>query len=101
MGRMTRSEPVGQDRRSSAGPVVAAVVAALAHLVVGFYYLASGLMAPLWAIVLLLVVWAVLAWAGVRLAMRRSYLVLLIPVLAFGVWFAVMSLGGAVLGWTP
>ena len=58
-------------------------------------------MAPLWAIALLFIVWVVLAWAGVRLVQRRSYLVLLVPVLAAGVWFGVMTLGGEVLGWTP
>ncbi|MFE7630932.1 hypothetical protein [Kocuria sp. NPDC057446] len=81
--------------------VVAVVVAALAQLVVGFYYLASGLMAPLWAIVLLGVWWVILTYVGVRLVQRRSYLVLLVPVVAIATWFAVMSFGGAVLGWTP
>lgn len=80
--------------------VVAAVVAGLAHLVVGFYYLASGLMAPLWAVVLLGVWWVILTYVGVRLVQRRSYLVLLVPVVAIATWFAVMSFGGAVLGWT-
>ena len=98
---MTRNGSVVDDHGSSALPVVAAVVAAAAHLVAGFYYLASGLLAPLWAVLLLLVVWAVLAWVGARLVKRRSYLVLLVPVVAAAVWLGVMSLGGAVLGWTP
>lgn len=98
---MTRNGSVPGERRSSVLPVLAAVVAAVAHLVVGFYYLASGLMAPLWAVVLLFVVWALLAWVGVRLVRRRSCLVLLVPVAAALVWSGVMSFGGAVLGWTP
>lgn len=81
--------------------VVAVVVATLAQLVVGFYYLASGLMAPLWAIVCLGVWWVLLTYVGVRLVQRRSYLVLLVPVVAIATWFGVMSFGGAVLGWTP
>ncbi|WP_344122464.1 hypothetical protein [Kocuria aegyptia] len=80
--------------------VVAVVIAALAQLVVGFYYLASGLMAPLWAIVLLGVWWVVLTLIGVRLVQRRSYLVLLVPVVAMATWFGLMTFGGSVLGWT-
>lgn len=78
----------------------AVVLAVLAHLVIGYFYLASGLMAPLWAVSLLLVWWLVLVYAVVRLVRRRSYLVLLVPVVAAATWFAVMGFGGAVLGWT-
>ncbi|MEX5302656.1 hypothetical protein [Kocuria sabuli] len=80
--------------------VAAVVIAVLTHLVIGYFYLASGLMAPLWAVSLLLVWWLVLVYAVVRLARRRSYLVLLVPVVAAATWFVVMGLGGAVLGWT-
>lgn len=80
--------------------VVAAVVAALAHLVVGYFYLVSGLVAPLWAVLLLLVWWGVLTYVGVRLVKRRSYLVLLVPVVAAATWFVVLWFGGQVLGWT-
>ncbi|ALU41042.1 hypothetical protein AS188_03760 [Kocuria flava] len=70
--------------RTSPWFVLAAVLAALFHLVVGFYYLASGLMAPLWAVVLLAVWW-----------------VLLVPVAAAATWFGVMAFGSSVLGWRP
>lgn len=80
--------------------VAAVVVAVLTHLVIGYFYLASGLMAPLWAVSLLLVWWLVLAYAVVRLVRRRSYRVLLVPVVAAATWFVVMGFGGAVLGWT-
>ncbi|GEO97373.1 hypothetical protein [Kocuria turfanensis] len=83
------------------GFVLAVVVAAVTHLVAGYFYLASGLMAPLWAVVLLLVWWVVLTAVGVRLVQRRSYLVLLVPVVAAVTWFALMWFGGQVLGWTP
>ncbi|MEX5297487.1 hypothetical protein RCG67_01750 [Kocuria sp. CPCC 205292] len=81
--------------------VLAVVVAALAQLVAGYFYMASGLMAPLWAIALLGVWWVLLTYVGVRLVQRRSYLVLLVPVVAGVTWFAVMTFGEAVLGWTP
>lgn len=82
------------------GPLVLAVLAALAHLVVGFFYLVSGLVAPLWAIVALLVWWVVLAWWLVRLALRRSWWTPAVPVVAFGTWVAVLTLGERLLGWT-
>ncbi|MFI7495316.1 hypothetical protein ACH9D2_11450 [Kocuria sp. M4R2S49] len=81
--------------------VVAVVIAAVAQLVAGYFYMASGLMAPLWAIVLLGVWWLVLTYVGVRLVKRRSYLLLLVPVVAAVTWFGVMTFGEAVLGWTP
>lgn len=87
--------------RRQPGFVLAVVLAAVAHLVAGYFYLASGLMAPVWAVVLLLVWWAVLTVVGVRLVQRRSYLVLLVPVVAAVSWFGLMSFGGQVLGWTP
>ncbi|MGX5357453.1 hypothetical protein [Kocuria sp. KH4] len=87
--------------RSRPGFGLAVVLAAAAHLVVGYFYLASGLMAPLWAVVLLLVWWAVLTGAGVRLVRRRSFLVLLVPIVAAVTWVGLMAFGGQVLGWVP
>ena len=45
--------------------------------------------------------WLLLTYIGVRLVQRRSYLVLLVPVVAVATWFGVMTFGEAVLGWTP
>ncbi len=80
--------------------VVAVVIAGVAQLVAGFFYLVSGLAAPLWAILLLDVWWMVLTMIGMRLVERRSYLVLLIPVVAASTWFVLMTFGESVLGWT-
>ncbi len=80
--------------------VVAVVIAALAQLLVGFFYTASGLMAPLWAILLLGLWWLILTYVGVLLVQRRSYLVLLVPVVAAATWFGAMTFGESVLGWT-
>jgi hypothetical protein len=80
--------------------IVAAVVAALSHLVVGVLYISSGLVAPLWAVVFLLAVWAGFAVALGLLARRRTYWVLAVPVLALVVWATVVGFGGAWLGWT-
>ena len=79
---------------------VAVIIAVLAQLVAGYLYLVSGLLAPRTAVVLLAVWWVVLTAVGVWLAMRRSYLMLLVPVVAAATWFGVMILGDLVLGWT-
>ncbi len=71
-----------QDREDRGLRMAVAGVAALGMLFVGFFYVASGLVAPAWAIVALWVVWLALAWYGFRLARAGSYLVLGIPVLA-------------------
>jgi hypothetical protein len=62
-------------------------------------YLSSGLVAPLWAIVVLLLVWAALAVYAVRWFTRRPWVVLLLPFIAAAVWFAAITLGEQVLGW--
>lgn len=77
--------------------VIVAVAAAL-HLVAGFFYIASGLLAPLWAVGLLLVIWAGLAYWGYTL--RRKPSILLVPLVAAVVWFAVVQGGSMIFGWT-
>jgi hypothetical protein len=93
--------PAAAPSRPGVLPVVAAVVAGLLHLVCGYFYLASGLVAPGWAVLALLVWWLVLAVTGVRLALRRSYWVLAVPVVAAVTWVVVLWFGGEVLGWRP
>lgn len=80
--------------------VVVAAFAAVAQLVAGYFYLVSGLAAPVWAVALLLVWWLVLTYIGVRLALHRSYWLLLVPVVAAATWIGAMWVGGAVLGWS-
>ncbi len=43
------------------------VLAVIAHLGAGIFYAAAGLVAPLWAILLLWALWLVLLWTLVRL----------------------------------
>ena len=75
-------------------------LAVLLHLGVGVFYVSSGLLAPPWAVVALCLVWAVLLVWLVRLGRRRAPLALVVPPLAFGLWFTLISLGEALLGWT-
>lgn len=77
-----------------------AVVAVLGLLVLAPFFLASGLVAPLWAVAGLVAVWvALLVLACVRLRRRPWWLVLL-PVAAVLIWLGVLSAGEAWLGWT-
>lgn len=79
--------------------VIAVVIGGAAQLGVGFFYLLSGLVAPTWAVVVLLLWWVVLTAVGVRLARRRSPLGLLVPLVAAVSWWTAITLGGRYLGW--
>ncbi|WP_144123911.1 hypothetical protein [Catellatospora sichuanensis] len=84
--------------------VIAKIVGALgilAQIVLLPFYLSSGLVAPLWGLILLMVIWTGLLVVAIRLWRTRPFLVPLVPVAALAVWFAVLSAGEAWLGWTP
>jgi len=83
----------------SRGPLVVAVLAAAAHLVVGWFYLAGGLVIPGYVLIPLWVVWLVLAAVLVRLAIRRSWWTAAVPVAAAALFVAVLVVGDRVLGW--
>lgn len=77
---------------------VAVVVGFGAHLAVGFFYGAAGLVVPGPYLFGLWLVWVALAVVAVR-HRRRLGLVLAVPVLAAAILVATVSLGGAVLDW--
>lgn len=81
------------------GPVLLALLAAAAHLVVGYFYLVSGLVVPGPALVLLWMFWLALAAWLVRLAVVRSWWTPVVPVLAAAVLVLALVVGDAVLGW--
>jgi len=95
---MNASSPL-QHRDDRGLRIAAAVVAAVGMLEVGVFYLAAGLVAPAWAIVVLWIVWLALAAYGLRLARAGSYLVLAVPVLAGVIWYLALTTGERVLGW--
>jgi hypothetical protein len=70
------------------------------HLVMLLWYAASGLVAPPWAVVGLLAIWAALLLVGLRLRAARPLWMLAIPVLDVAIWFGAISAGDAFLGWT-
>ena len=79
--------------------IAAALIAAAGMLAVGVFYLASGLVAPVWAILILWIIWLALAWYGLRLARAGSYLVLVVPLVAGAIWYLVLTVGEQALGW--
>jgi hypothetical protein len=82
------------------GPLVVAALAGPAHLVVGFFYLAGGLVVPGHVLIPLWIVWIVLAAVLVRLAMRNSWWTPAVPVGAMALFLVVITVGENALGWT-
>lgn len=91
--------PTASSRPGSLG-IAAVVVAAVLQLGVGFITLTSGLVAPLWAIVLLALVWFAAVAVIVRLARTRPLLTLAVPVANAAVWLGTLWFGDVALGWT-
>jgi hypothetical protein len=83
----------------SRGPLVVAMLAALLHLVVGYFYLAGGLVIPGYVLLPLWAVRALLAWWLVSLARRNSWWTPLAPVAAAVLFLVVITVGEQVLGW--
>ncbi|HYO37181.1 MAG TPA: hypothetical protein VER97_13980 [Geodermatophilus sp.] len=83
----------------SAAPLVLAGVAGVAHLVVGWFYLAGGLVVPGPVLVPLWLVWLGLAVVLVRLAVRRSWWTPAVPVAAAVLFVLVLVVGEQLLGW--
>ena len=87
-------------QRSPVGPLVVAGLAGTAHLLVGFYYLAGGLVIPGAVLYSLWVLWFLLAGVLVQLAVRRSWWTAAVPVLAAVLFVVTLVVGGQALEWT-
>ncbi|MDI1463200.1 hypothetical protein QEZ54_19655 [Catellatospora sp. KI3] len=79
---------------------IARMVGLAGHLLISVWYAASGLLAPGWAVAVLMIVWAALFIASIMWWRTRPWWVLAVPVVAAAFWFAVISAGEAWLGWT-
>jgi hypothetical protein len=64
------------------------------------FTVASGLLAPAWAIVLLYGLWAAAAVVLVRTARRNPFAALLVPAANAAVLWLAITAGGTWLGWT-
>lgn len=69
------------------------------HVVAGIPYLAAGLVAPLWAILVLWLLWAGLLGVALRLRRRRPWVTFFVPPVAVALLLGLIGLGEAVLGW--
>lgn len=67
---------------------------------VAFHYLMTGLLAPIPATVAMLVVWCAFLAGAIVLYRCRPAWVLAVPFVAMALWYAVLGLGDAYLGWT-
>lgn len=95
---MARRRSAGPRRRpSDVSPWPFVGMAGLASVL--FLYGASGLFAPWWVVVLLLLVWLVLFVQACRWWTPRPRAVAVLPVVAAVLWFAVMLAGGLWLDW--
>ena len=88
------------ERRHPVGAIVLGWVGLVGHLATAFLYLAAGLMAPLYGIVALWIVWLGLLALAVWLLRRHPVWTLAVPVASVLLFFGLMQLGGSLLGWT-
>ena len=70
------------------------------HLLALWPYAISGLVAPGWAVLSLLVLWAVLGIVAVAVHRRWGGLAALVPLFAVALWFLLLTLGEQLLGCT-
>jgi hypothetical protein len=79
---------------------VVAIIGIVAHVAVGYLYLAAGLVAPLYGIVVFWLLWVALLALAIRLLRRHPLWTLAVPFVAAGVLLGGITLGEALLGWT-
>ena len=77
------------------GGIALALTVALAP-----FFVASGLMAPGWAVAAFIAVWAALVVLAALWIRRHPLRVVPVPFIAAALWLGGMSAGGAWLGWT-
>jgi hypothetical protein len=70
-------------------------------LAMSILFIATGLMAPLWAIVGFIAVWVILFVLGCVWIRRHPWRVVLLPAIAAVILFGGLRAGAALLGWTP
>src|SRR5690349_12469502 len=86
--------------KHSFGELLLGWAGVLGHLATLVWYMASGLVAPGWAVIVLLVIWLALFAVAIYLLRNRPRWTPVIPVVAVAIWFAGISAGEAWLGWT-
>lgn len=92
--------PSTPDQKRDWLPLALGCLGILLHLAVGIFYLAAGLVAPLPAVIVFWVIWIALLVLGLWLLRRSPLWALLVPVAALVIFFAGITLGQIVFGWT-
>ena len=80
---------------------VLGALALAATIALAPFFVASGLMAPGWAVTLFIAIWVALVVLGCLWIRRKPLWVVPVPFVAVAIWLGGMSAGGAWLGWTP
>ena len=91
------------DRRSMLRRVLAVVVvaaAAIAQVLIGWLSLTSGLVAPLWAVGVFVLLWLAAVALFTRTAPRRPFVTPVIPLANGLLWWGALLAGGTWLGWS-
>lgn len=86
-------------RRDDARPLLGSFLGMGGMAAALFLVLASGLVAPAWAVVVLTLVWLALFIAGVRWFVRHPWRVAALPLVMAAVWFAAVTGGAYFLDW--
>jgi hypothetical protein len=99
---METSEPVQRDSIWTRPGVRGAArwIGLVLFIGISWLYLASGLLAPMWAVGVLWVLWLALLVALIKVWRSHPWLVLATPVLAYLIWAGVLLLGEFFLGWS-
>lgn len=95
---MTNTGKTSSTEQAPGGLVVDVVGFAL-YAAAGFPVLVGGLIMPLWAIIVLAVIWIGGLYLAIRWRKQRNRF-LALPFIMFGIWLATAYLGERFLGWT-
>ena len=87
---------IPQGRKASPWPFLAMIGMAGCF----FLYAVSGLLAPWYGVVVLMLIWVVLFVVACRWWTRHPKRTLLVPLIAVAVWFAVLTAGEVLFDWT-
>ena len=92
------SDPA-DDRPADARHLLGSFIGMIGMASVLFVILASGLVAPLWAVLSMAFVWLVALVVATRWFMTRPWRVAALPFVLLVVWVAAVAAGGAFLDW--
>ena len=74
---------------------------AVLFVVASWFYAASGLIAPIWAVAVLWLLWLGLLITLIRAWRPKPWRVLAVSLVAYLIWAGVMLVGEFGLGWSP